>query len=181
GAALLPEDAWERRHELTFALELHRAECEFLTGEVAAADERLTVLARRAAQLVERAAVTCLRVEVYTTLGQSDRAVEVCLAYLRHLRIAGSAHPWGTEIGQACERMWKEIGSRPIEALIDLPLMTAPEWRATMEVLAGFLSPALFTHRNLFALALVSMVNLSLEHGNCDGSCLAYTQLIMVL
>ena len=32
GAALLPEDAWERRHQLTFALELEPAECEFLTG-----------------------------------------------------------------------------------------------------------------------------------------------------
>ena len=44
GAALLPDDAWERRHELTFALELHRAECEFLTGALAAAEERLTML-----------------------------------------------------------------------------------------------------------------------------------------
>ena len=34
GVALLPEDSWERRHELTFALELHRAECEFLTGAI---------------------------------------------------------------------------------------------------------------------------------------------------
>ncbi len=32
GAVMLPEDSWERRHELTFALELNRAECEFLTG-----------------------------------------------------------------------------------------------------------------------------------------------------
>jgi predicted ATPase len=31
GAALLPEDALERRHELLFALGLNRAECEFLT------------------------------------------------------------------------------------------------------------------------------------------------------
>src|SRR6267142_3061211 len=35
GAALLPEDSWERRRELTFALELHWAECEFLTGALA--------------------------------------------------------------------------------------------------------------------------------------------------
>src|SRR5713226_924873 len=34
GAALLAEDCWQRRHELIFALELHRAECEFLTGAV---------------------------------------------------------------------------------------------------------------------------------------------------
>ena len=32
GTDLLAEDCWERRHELTFALELDRAECEFLTG-----------------------------------------------------------------------------------------------------------------------------------------------------
>ena len=32
GAALLADDCWERRHELIFALELHRAECEVLTG-----------------------------------------------------------------------------------------------------------------------------------------------------
>ena len=38
GAALLPDDSWERRHELTFALELHRAECEFLTGALADAE-----------------------------------------------------------------------------------------------------------------------------------------------
>ena len=55
GAALLAEDSWERRHELTFALELGRAECEFLTGEPATADERLTSLSSRAANTVERA------------------------------------------------------------------------------------------------------------------------------
>jgi predicted ATPase len=38
GAALLPENPWECRYELTFALELHRAECEFLTGALAEAE-----------------------------------------------------------------------------------------------------------------------------------------------
>ena len=32
GATLLTEDCWERRRELIFQLELHRAECEYLTG-----------------------------------------------------------------------------------------------------------------------------------------------------
>src|SRR6202030_787893 len=79
GAALLPGDSWERRHELIFALPLHRAECEFLTGALVVAEERLQLLSARAANTVERARVTCLRVNVYTTLDQSHRAVEVCL------------------------------------------------------------------------------------------------------
>src|SRR5712675_1442566 len=61
GVALLPEDSRERRRELTFALELHWAECEFLTGALAEAEQRLAALSTRAANTVERATVACLR------------------------------------------------------------------------------------------------------------------------
>ena len=63
GATLLGDDRWERRHELAFHLELHRAECDFLTGALAAAEQRLTMLSARAASTVERATVACLRVD----------------------------------------------------------------------------------------------------------------------
>ena len=126
GAALLADDCWERRHELTFALELHRAECEFLTGELAAAEERLTMLSSRAANTVERATVACLRMDLYTTLDQSDRAVDVCLDYLRHLGIEWSPHPTEEEARREYERIWSLLGSRAIEELIDLPLMSDP-------------------------------------------------------
>src|SRR6516165_6011867 len=48
GAALLPEDAWERRQELAFEFGLHLADCEICTGALQAAEERLTTLATRA-------------------------------------------------------------------------------------------------------------------------------------
>jgi len=68
------EDSWERRHELTFALELNRAECEFLTGALAEAEQRLTALSAAAATTLERASVTCLLADLYTTLDQGSRA-----------------------------------------------------------------------------------------------------------
>ena len=52
----------------TFELELHRAECEFLTGQSSAAEERLAMLSSRAATPVELATVTCLYIDLYTTL-----------------------------------------------------------------------------------------------------------------
>ena len=64
GDALLPENSWECRHELAFALALHRAECEFLTGALAAAEERLSMLSSRAGRLVDFATVTHLREEL---------------------------------------------------------------------------------------------------------------------
>src|SRR6266480_2403747 len=65
GEALLPEDRWERRYLLVFAIEVARAECEFLTGDLAAAEERLSTLSLRAANLVDKAAVACLRTALY--------------------------------------------------------------------------------------------------------------------
>ncbi len=47
GAALAPEDAWERRRDLVFDLELLHAECEFLTGALTEAQERATSLSAR--------------------------------------------------------------------------------------------------------------------------------------
>ena len=59
--------------------------------------------------------------------------------------------------------------------------MTDPDRRATMDVLTVLTSPALFTELNLFRLVVGRMAALSLEHGNSDGSCLAYAWLGGVL
>src|SRR6202007_1028015 len=70
GEALLAEDRgaedrWERCHELSLPLAFHRAEFEFLTGDLAAAEDRLAMLSHRAANLAGLAAVACLRVELF--------------------------------------------------------------------------------------------------------------------
>jgi PAS domain S-box-containing protein len=176
----LPEDSWDRRHELTFALELNRGECEFLTGALAEAEQRLAALSSRAANTVERATVACLRVDLYTTLDQSSRAIAVGLDYLRHLGIDWSAHPKDEETRREYERIWSQLGSRMIEDLIELPLMSDPASLATMDVLTKIGPSSLHTDAHLFALVICRVVNLSLESGNCDGSCFAYVRLGMV-
>ena len=177
GRMLLPEDSWERYGALTFAFEIHRAECEFLTGAFAAAEERLSGLSSRVLPLVDLATLTRLKEELFTTLGRGDRAVEACLDYLRHIGFQWSPHPAKEEVQQEYERLWRQIGSRSIEDLVDLPLMTDPEWRATMDVLSAALAPAVLTYLDLLFLIVCRMANLSLEHGNSDGSCFAYVWL----
>src|ERR1700680_2721980 len=49
----------------------------------AAAEERLSALSVHAQTVVDSAAVTCVRLNLYTTLDQSDSAVAVGLDYLR--------------------------------------------------------------------------------------------------
>jgi PAS domain S-box-containing protein len=180
GAALLSEDSWERRHELTFGLALRRGECEFLTGALAQAEQRLEALSSRAANTVERATVACLRVDLYTTLDQGSRAITVGLDYLRHLGVDWSPHPTEDEARGEYERTWSQLGGRTIESLIELPLMSDPASLATLDVLAKIGVPAFYTDANLLGLITCRAVNLSLERGNCDASCSAYVWLSMI-
>ena len=181
GRALVAKDSWEQRYNLTFPLEYCRAECELLTADLAAAEGRLTELSVRARNLVDIAAVACLRLTLYTTLDRSDRGVEVCLEYQRRGGVHWQPHPTHDEVRQEYERIWQQLGSRSIEELIDLPLMNDPVSRASLDVLTEVVTPALFTDENLLALVLCRMVNLSLEYGNSDGSCFAYVWLGMIL
>jgi predicted ATPase len=161
GRALLTKECWEQQYALTFALEFQRAECEFLTGDFAAAEERLSMLSRRAANLVDNAAVTRLQTELYATLDRSDRAVEVTLEYLRRVGVDWSPHPTEDEVRQEYERIWRQLGSRRIEMLVDLPQMTDPASRATLDVLTMVEESAHFTDQNLRCLFVARMANLS--------------------
>ena len=62
----------------------------------------------------------------------------------------------------------------PIEELIELPLMSDPASLATLDVLTKLVPPALYTDANLLSLVICRAVNLSLERGNSDASCVAY-------
>jgi predicted ATPase/signal transduction histidine kinase len=181
GRALLEADCWERQYRLVFELELHLAECEFLTGELAPAEKRLSALLGRAATVVHRAAVTHLRQALYTTLNRPDRAIDVGLEYLRHVGIEWSREPSEGDVGRELERMRQLLDGRAIEQLIALPLMTDLGWRATMDVLSGLFAPTLLTDSNLYDLVVLRMTTLSLEHGNYDASCYAYSHLNRVL
>src|SRR6266481_3713122 len=180
GRALLAEESWAEEYELIFAIESHMAECELLSADMAAAENRLLTLAQRAKRARDIALVTGLRVTLYTILGQSDRGVEVALEYLRNGGTDWSMHPTREEVVREYDRIWTQLGSRKVEELLDLPLMTNPNVLHTMDVLNEIIVPAHDCHDNLPPLIICRMVNLSLEHGNSDGSCVAYLGLAMI-
>ena len=181
GRALLARDCWTRQYQLTFELEFHRAECEFLTRDLENAEERLSVLASRTENLVDLAAVTSLRVDVYIMLARSERSVDVGLEYFRQVDIEWSAHPTDRDVRQEYERLWQQLGTRAIEDLIDLPLMNDTGTLATMNVLSKLMPSGNNSDNNFDTLLVMRMVNLSLEYGNCNASCLGYISLALIL
>jgi PAS domain S-box-containing protein len=173
-AVLLPNDSWERWYELTFSIEYLTAECELLTADMESAENRLGLLADRAKSDHDIAVVARLRLTLYTALDRSDRVIEVCLEYLARRGTYWSAHPTSDEARREYDRIWAQLGSRQIEELAELPLMTDPGVLDVLDVLTEIVTTAMHTDENLSSLVVCHMVNHSLEHGNSDASCFAY-------
>ena len=178
GAELLEDEHWDRKHDLVFELELHRAECEFLTGAVSDGAQRLEKLVTRAANTVEDSAVACLRIDLYMSRAEIDRATAVCLDYLRKRGIEWSSHPSKEEARREYDRISSRLESYTIEDLIGLPLINDLSVLATLNVLSKLVP--MFTDPNLLTLDICRAIALGLEHGHGDGSCVAYVLLGML-
>jgi len=174
GAALLGADPWEQQHDLTFAVYLERAECEFLSGAFDEAERLFPVLLTHARSRIEKAAVHRVKIETHTTEGQDAKAIESALECLRMFGIDMSPHPSTAEVEGAYQEVWRRMGTLRVEELIHLPLMTDPEMQAAMEILARLYAPAYHSDNNLFYLHLCHGVNLSLRYGNTAASTHAY-------
>jgi PAS domain S-box-containing protein len=177
GAALLTEDSWQQRRELRFALELARAHCEFATGKIAEAEQRLLSLSNRAVTTGERVAVACLQVDLYQGIDRSDEAVAVGLRALRHLGVDLPDRPTEADARRAYDGIWTELGARAIEDLISLPLIGDPESLAALDLLIRVAVPGHFVSFHIFTVAVCTAVRLALGRGHSDASCIAYVQL----
>jgi PAS domain S-box-containing protein len=180
GRDLLTQDCWERRRPLIFAMDLHRVECEMLTGALSDAESHWLALSSQVMGLAERARVSRLGIDLYNTLNQHNHSLAVGHDYLRHLGISWPLHPTDDEAHHAYQLIWSELRQRPDEELIALPLMTDPISLATLDVLNRLSSSAQYTDLNSYTLATCQMLRLTLDRGNSDTSAVAYVRLGVV-
>ncbi|WP_437791704.1 AAA family ATPase [Sorangium sp. So ce693] len=175
GLSLLAQTSWDAQHELTYDLTLERAHAAYITGSFDEAERLLEELMERARTRTETAAAVELIVTLQLIRGQSARAVEIGLSWLRTCDIALPRLPTDTQLEEETKGVWQALGDRAIEDLIHLPSMTDREVKLTMGVLEGAGIAASFMTPNLYFLIFLRMVQLSLRHGNAEGSAVAYT------
>ncbi|HWS69924.1 MAG TPA: AAA family ATPase [Steroidobacteraceae bacterium] len=170
GIALLDERDWGSQHKLTFSLSLEHAECELLSGNLEKAEQLIVELLQRAAANVEFAEASCLKMNLHVLKREHPHAVDGALTCLRRFGIDLPAHPIFEQVQAEYETVCQTLDGRPIESLIDLPLMTDPEVPAAMQVLSVLAAPATMTDFRLFCLLACRMVNISMQHGICGAS-----------
>jgi hypothetical protein len=155
------------------------AECELLTADKAAAEDRLSQLPGRANSRHDFCLATRLRLTLYTTLDRCDRAVDVFLEWLNLEGTVWSTRPSRDDVQREYERIWVLLGGRTVEELIDLPIVTDPEVLDTLDVFTEIVTPSILFDEHLSTLVVCRLVTLSLEHGNSDAGAFAYVWLAM--
>jgi predicted ATPase len=182
GMALLGREGWTSRYELAFGLCIERAECEYVDGNNDEAEQLISQLLARGVSKIDKAAAYRLKIDLHVMKAEYPKAVESALECLRLFGIEMSPHPAREQVEAEYEKVWSGIGGRPIESLIDLPLMTDPEMQAAMRVLSVLNPPAYFTADiNLVCLHLCHMVNITLKYGTTGASTHAYAWFGVIL
>src|SRR5260370_14958737 len=175
--ALLEERDWGSHYQLTFSLWLERAECEFLTGNFEQAEQIIVELLKRGASKVDHAAVYHLKVRLHELKGEYRQAVASASACLNVFGIDIPAPRTWEQVEAEYETVWRNLEGRPIETVIDLPLMADPEMQAAMQVVSLITPPAYYTDFHLFCVLLCRMVKVSMQHGTSAVSADAYARL----
>ncbi len=181
GMLLLQTDSWSSHYVLTFELHLERARAEFLIGNLELAKDLLAELRDRGQTKRHLADVACAEIVLCGVQGDNRKAVEIGLAFLRHFGIHWLPHPNWAEPQAEYEQLERNIGTRTIEELIDLPLMTDPDAIIIMEVLIALYTTVLTTSGNLLCLLICRVANLMVLFGNVNNSGYGYVLLGMVL
>ena len=179
GAAigLLRESQWQSRYELAFALWFEAAQCRYLSGDFAAAEQAMVTLLRHAVGALDRASVFGLRMVQYENMARYADALASAregLALFDMVLPEGDAHKQAA-LAQEIEHIEALIGPRTIASLIELPPMHDAGMRMVMNILTDIWSPVyILGDATLARLISALLVRLSLQHGQCEESAYGY-------
>ncbi len=181
GMDLIGSNAWAERYELAFGLWLQRAESEYLTGNFEEAERLIAELLNEARSTVDKMAGYRLRILLHLMRAEYREAVDCGLACLRLVGVEMPVHPTRADVQAECDTIFRKLGDRSIESLLELPPMTDPEMQAAVEVLSTIAAAAFNTDVTLMYLFFCQMVSITLEYGTAGASTHGYAELGTIL
>jgi len=165
GRRCLPADAWASRYADVFATELLRAECEYLSGDFAAAERRFRELLGRARVRADRARVHRLAIAYHLSQGRTREAVDIGVAAARLYGVRLHAHPSRLQVLPDLARLRFTLRARDTSVIDALGLVTDPSMRELLGLLSEVTAAAFFVDKNLWAMLVLKAANLTLAHG----------------
>lgn len=171
---LLLEDDWTAQYQLCYDLHRECGECEYLTGDFGASERLFDLTVARAATDLDKAQAFAAKAMLYTAMGKFDLAIEAGLAGLRLVGVKISPKPGKPGVALEILRTKWNLRGKSIESLARLPAMVEPGPMVALNILVNLMTVAYSSSAELSAIAMTTMLNLTLKHGSAPVSSFAF-------
>jgi predicted ATPase/class 3 adenylate cyclase len=181
GLTLLGDNSWGRRYDLTLGLFVESAEAAYLIADFDQMEQLIEVVLQEARTLLDKVKVYEIKIQAYIAQNKLHEAIKTALPVLKSLGVQFPEKPTTAHILRGLiETKWALTGKR-VENLINLPAMSDPIKRATMQIMNTLISATYLTVPNLFPLIIFKQVSLSVKYGNTPESAKAYAMYGVIL
>lgn len=183
GMALLPTAAWETTYALWFGLHLEAAQCQYLNGDLAAAEQTLADLLAHSSTRLDKLLVYRVMVDMYTARVLYHRVTDTVRAALKLFSIAMPTRPVETKarIMAGIAEIKYRMRSLSPDDLVNLPRCTDADHIKLAEILLEAGPSAYQSNQDLFAWMVLFEVRYALRLGNTPSSALGYTGYGMIM
>ncbi len=174
GIELAPDGSWVSSYETIYALHMNLAESEYANGNYEAVHKICETVIINAKSNADRAPAYRLQSQIYATTMDGVKGIEAGLDCVRLFGIDLPFNPTEELINQETERLAEQLKKRPVEELLNLPLMTDRDMIEVMDTLFAIVLTAHFINHLLHELLLIRMIEISMKYGNTGASATAY-------
>jgi len=174
GIELLRANCWQSQYELTLNLYIAATEAAYLNAELEGMEQMAAQVLQNAQTILDKVKIYEIQISARTAQDKMLEAIAVGRKALKQLGVELPAEPDEALIGKALQTLARQLQSRRIEELVDLPVMNNLQSQATMQLL-GMLPGSIFVGKSgLLPLLSSTMVSLSLSFGNAPASTVGY-------
>jgi histidine kinase len=166
GLELLAPDSWRCQYDLTLELYVETTDAEYLNTNFERANQLSKIVLSQAKSILEKVPVYQTKIQFYSAQNQMQLAIDTGLEVLEMLGCSLNAEP---------------PNLLTIEQLLNLPEMQDPYQLATMQILKQIINPAFIVAPHLLQQIVLTMVNLSIHHGNSSMAAIGYVFYGMLL
>jgi len=181
GLALLPEEMWEADYELAYPLTMGCAECEYLNGHITRSVTRFGTILEKARTDLEKVRVYRVIIEIHQNSGKYREAVATGITALQRLGIDIPLDPDRNALLLKMLKIKMRLLHRNIDDLRHLPETVDATVLAIIDTLSAISSAALHYKRETIVYIILTLLELTLEHGNSPYSPFVFASYSLVL
>ncbi|MDX2271728.1 MAG: AAA family ATPase [Cyanobacteriota bacterium] len=174
---VVPAEIWQSDYYFAFDLHLKAAECEYINRHFEEADQLFDYTLLHASSSIDQAKVYSVKLLLYYNQGRYAEVLQLGREGLLSLGediFPSHSTNLNTLLNQQIDQLFSTLGSRSINSLKELPLVTDERQKLIMKLLAVMVSSAYFSDADTYFLLSAHLVYLSMTQGITEDSAYAY-------